>query len=212
MRAALFARFFPILTHLYCDILMALMATLDGGSLQCDPGPSRLVDDGSRSLPIRHACHLEQPDGASWFGSDDKTSTPQSHQHALRAHGSLTARYAEALWLGEFHTGLNHFLNCIDRLTLSHSLEDVLLILCQLIKPNSAISRRHQAAARSLNLVHTGAHDTTDADLQILTQYELMLVQRALQNTSSGHRLSQAAGSEAESLRERWSSSTESRE
>ncbi|SPO30878.1 uncharacterized protein UTRI_05503_B [Ustilago trichophora] len=192
---------------------MVLMASPDGTSVQCEAGPSRLVQDAPKPLAIRYACHLEQLEGESWFGINDKPPPIAQHRQLdTTAHDSLADRYTETLWLGEFHTGLSHFLNCIDRLRSSHELEEILLGLCQLIRSNSSISRRHQAASRAL-LPHCGL--TTEQlakEMQDLTEYEKILVQQAVDKAGSGQISSQVANGNADTLRERWVSSMESRE
>lgn len=196
-----------------CNTSMELMASPDGASIQCEADPSRLVQDAPKSLTIKYACHLEQLEGESWFSTHDKTPPiAQPHRHDTTAHDSLADRYTEALWLGEFHTGLSHFLNCIDRLRSSHELEEILLGLCQLIRSNSSISRRHQAAARAL-LPHPGP--TTEhlaKKMQDLIEYEKILVQQAIDKAGSGQISGQVIVSNVDSLRERWVSSMESRE
>lgn len=203
--------FFSPPTKICSDILMALLASPDRGSHRCEAGPSRLVPDAP--LTIKLACRLQQPDGASWFGTNDKAPLPDPCLPVEAAiEGSLADRYAETLWLGELHTGLSHFLNCIDRLRLTHELEEILLGLCQLIRSNSAISRRHQAAARGLLRQSASDWDDLFMGMQDVSEYERGLVQRAIDTAESGLKSSQFAGNDADPLRERWTSSMESRE
>lgn len=192
---------------------MALMAERDAGASFREAGPSRLVPEASRPLPIKYACCLEQPDGASWFGHYDKSSSPSTtDSDSLEANSSLADRYAESLWLGEFHTGLSHFLKCIDRLRQSHELEDILLGLCHLVKSNNAISRRHKAAATALNPGHISLNDASKLREDGLPEYEVTLVQRAAETAGSSSKSSQLTSIETDLLRKRWNSSMESRE
>ncbi|CDW97556.1 hypothetical protein [Sporisorium scitamineum] len=189
---------------------MALPASSEEDGLKLEAGPSRLVSAPSKPLCVRYACHLEQPEGASWFGSNGKLASTPTYQ-AVRsgpdAHQSLVDRYAETLWLGEHHTGLAHFLNCIDRLKSSHDLDDILLGLCQLIKSNSAITQRHRALAQKL-LPDTNSFDDLPATaIRELSDYEVMLAQRVVGTATLGLRTTGL-----DSLRERWISSMESRE
>lgn len=187
---------------------MAPTALTEGDCLHCEAGPSRLVAITAAPLQINHACFVEQPDGASWFGSHDSTEPKgQSSRHSNAAHDSLAELYAETLWLGEHHTGLAHFLKCIDRLRSSHDSEDVLLGLCQLIRSNNGISRRHQAlVAKLLPATGTFASECTKG-LHDASEYEVLLAQRAM--VAAG---SDTKSTDADSLRERWVSSMQSRE
>lgn len=184
---------------------MALTAQPGGVALHCDPGPSRLVHDASTTLYIKYACHLDQSDGASWFGIP--ALPPSPYHDKLAPNSSLADSYAESLWLGEFHTGLSQFLHGIDRLRSSYELEDVLLGLCQLVKSNSAISRRHQAAGHKLQSTTRSKINVSETTLD-MSEYESTLVQRAIDKATS----SQMTGTDADALRERWTSSMESRE
>nr|CDI55272.1 hypothetical protein BN887_04959 [Melanopsichium pennsylvanicum 4] len=167
----------------------------------------------SKRLHITHACRIEQQEGAFWFNTPD-TTTPSdqlSHDDAEES-GLLSACYAECLWLGEFHTGLSHFLDCIDRLKLSYKPEDILTGLCLLVKSNSAISRRHRATACELPHVDRRDTDTHDMGVPYASEYEKKLIQFAIQKIDTGNASSQLASGEANSLRDRWISSMESRE
>ncbi|SJX64863.1 uncharacterized protein SRS1_15292 [Sporisorium reilianum f. sp. reilianum] len=191
---------------------MALTVSSDGSGLDLKAGPSRLVALPSAPLTIRYACHLEQPEGDSWFVNPDKTasasaSSCQAEGYGTGPHQSLADRYAETLWLGEHHTGLAHFLNCIDRLKLSHDLDDMLLGLCQLIKSNGAISRRHRALTQKVLPDPDNRDDLTATAMHELSEYEITLAQRVVGTAASGLR-----STGLESLRERWIASMESRE
>ncbi|GAC98012.1 hypothetical protein PHSY_005600 [Pseudozyma hubeiensis SY62] len=185
---------------------MALLVETHGHSLDCQAGPSRPATTATSTLYIDHACYLEQPEATSWFSNHDKTiPDDQSHQHESNSQQTLESCYVETLWLGEHHTGLAHFLNCIDRLRSSHDLEDVLLGLCQLTRSNSAISRRHKVIASKLfpglnqSSATFGEHTPTE--------YELMLAQRTTKAVASA-----ATSGETDLLRDRLVSSMESRE
>ena len=174
----------------------------------CEAGPPRLVMTPSRPLSIRHACHLDQTEAALWFSGVDNTALgSQTHQCDTDAQQSLETSYAEALWLGEHHTGLAHFLNCIDRLKVSHDLDDILLGLCQLIKSNSTIARRHRILARKLTSDSDNFDDLQEAELRNVSEYEVILAQRVVEVAAAGTR-----PTDMEALRERWISSMESRE
>ncbi|EST09366.1 DNA replication regulator Sld3 [Kalmanozyma brasiliensis GHG001] len=187
---------------------MAPTAVAEPSNLYCEAGPSRLATVTSRPLRIQHACHLEQPDAASWFGSQDSIQpSGQSDQHSIPVDESLADRYVETLWLGEHHSGLAHFLNCIDRLRSSHDVEDVLLGLCHLIRSNSAISRRHQVmATKLLPAANPGAQCSSEDTLDA-SEYEMLLAQRAVEAAGSN-----ITSTEADSMHKRWISSMESRE
>ncbi|KAI3488854.1 hypothetical protein L1887_47053 [Cichorium endivia] len=156
----------------------------------------------STLLGVTYACHLDQPDSDLWFSSSH-ASTSQTDTSACSGN-SLSERYAECLWLGEHHTGLGHFLDCIDRLHLSHELDDIVLGLCQLIKSRSAIALRHRAVADTL----LKASESTDGALELegLSKYEVDLGRRAVERVVPRSKPREAADAELGSLRERWTS------
>lgn len=191
-------------THL----MVALVSASDANALRCEADPSRPMTTASEPLVVQHECFLDQPEGASWFSSQDKTAPmARSSQSGTAAQHMLVDRYAETLWLGEHHTGLAHFLNCIDRLKSSLEPEHVLLGLCQLVKSNSAISRRHQELARKLLPLPDETVVKQTSLASIVSDYEIILAQRALDVSASGLR-----PTDASSFRDRWISSMESRE
>lgn len=185
---------------------MALLVGSHGHSLDCQAGSSRPATTASMTLYIDHACYLDQPEATSWFSNHDKTTPDaQSHQHESTAQQTLESCYVETLWLGEHHTGLAHFLNCIDRLRSSHNLEDVLLGLCQLIRSNSTISQRHQAIASKL---FPGPNESSATPaMHTPAEYELKLAERTTKVVASA-----ATSGETDMLRDRLVSSMESRE
>ncbi len=192
---------------------MALMVKSNLEPLQSEAGPSRLAYNASTSLHTTYACHLDQLDGAPWFNSHDKTSTTScTNGNDDGTCSSIADQYAEALWLGEFHTSLSHFLECVDRLKSSHDFEAILLGLCHLIKSISAISKRHQAAASKIQLSPEDQTEVRKLDTEELSQYESLLVRRAVEKAGSTSESAQAASMDLDSLRERWASSMESRE
>ncbi|SYW80793.1 uncharacterized protein UBRO2_04007 [Ustilago bromivora] len=192
---------------------MASTATPGGCAPRCEAGPSRLGHTASRSLFVKRACHLEQPDGNSWFGTHINPSIDSRDQgKRMHAQGTLADRYAEALWLGELHTGLGYLLDCIERLTQSQELQDVLLGLCHLIRSNSAISRRHRAVGKKLALTSEELKDTAASEWQDLTEYERILAQRTIGKDSPNKHTTQASSIEPSAVRERWTSAMESRE
>ena len=201
------------ITYLYRSESMASTATPGGCAPRCETGPSRLGHTASRSLFVKRACHLEQPDGNSWFGTHINPSIDSRDQgKRIYAQGTLADRYAEALWLGELHTGLGYLLDCIERLTQSQELQDVLLGLCHLIRSNSAIARRHRAVGKKLALTSEELKDTAASEWQDLTEYERILAQRTIGKDSPNKHTTQASSIESSAVRERWTSAMESRE
>lgn len=184
-----------------------LMAATDALAASASAVPSAPTHT-STLLGVTYACHLDQPDSDLWFSSSH-ASTSQTDTSACSGN-SLSDRYAECLWLGEHHTGLGHFLDCIDRLHLSHELDDIVLGLCQLIKSRSAIALRHRAVADTL----LKASESTDDALELegLSKYEVDLGRRAVERAVPRSKPREAADAELGSLRERWTSSMESRE
>ncbi|CCF50972.1 hypothetical protein NDA14_002765 [Ustilago hordei] len=192
---------------------MASTARSAGGAPRCEAGASRLGHTGSKTLLVKRACHLEQPDGNSWFGTHINPSIDSRDEgKRIHAQGTLADRYAEALWLGELHTGLGYLLDCIQRLTQSQELQDVLLGLCHLIRSNSAIARRHRAVGKKLALTSEELKDTAASEWQDLTEYERILAQRTISKDSSNKDMTRASSIEPSTVRERWISAMESRE
>lgn len=192
---------------------MASTVSLSGTALHYQAGPSRLTHNASTILLVEHACRFEQPYGNTWFGNSTNAST---HSHSLApqtdVQGSLADRYAETLWIGELHTGLSHFLHCVDRLRQSHELEDILLGLCQLIRSNSAVARRHKTVGRKLASAAEESKGILATDWQDLSEYEKMLARRTVDKDSPKNHTNQTSDSDASAVQERWTSAMESRE
>ncbi|PWZ00010.1 hypothetical protein BCV70DRAFT_103986 [Testicularia cyperi] len=176
------------------------------------------VSPHSEMLAVSCQCHsvlphsLEQSGASAWFQRPGNPRTDA--QAALQDPFFLEARYAEALWLGEFHTSLTIFLRWASTLVQSRreNVAELLVALSKLLKSRSQIKQRHSSAIldtiRRVTESQQHVSQPIAAPASLVSGYELDL----LRQVSRYGAISKVLQSSGGPLATQWAQAMESRE
>lgn len=150
---------------------------------------------------------LEQPDTSAWFSSASSSSGVTTVVEADTST-ELQRRYAEALWLGEFHTSLDDFLDYAAQWVHldTAALVEVLTALSQLVRPRSIVRQRHMSAIQVLK------NRSTSACVEQVSNYEVTLLERIARHGPAARLVATNEDEADAAAAYQWSQAMESRE